>query len=81
MATSRIACATTRPTCGAQSPMRFHQRGLAKSAHGFRRAFGNRLKDLALRELKELGSREDRADAIRTYLQPDHAQCAALDRF
>jgi integrase len=49
--------------------------------HSFRRAFANRLRDVALRELKDLGGWKTEQTVIGTYLQPDQdAQRAALDR-
>jgi hypothetical protein len=49
--------------------------------HSFRRAFANRLRDVPLRELKDLGGWKTEQTVIGTYLQPDQeAQRAALNR-
>lgn len=49
--------------------------------HSFRRAFANRLRDVPLRELKDLGGWKTEQTVIGTYLQPDQdTQRAALDK-
>jgi integrase len=49
--------------------------------HSFRRAFANRLRDVPMRELKDLGGWKTEKTVIGTYLQPDeNAQRAALER-
>lgn len=49
--------------------------------HAFRRAFANRLRDVNLRDLKDLGGWKSSQTVVGTYLQPDQdAQRAALDR-
>src|SRR5215467_4022692 len=49
--------------------------------HSFRRAFANRLRDVPMRELKDLGGWKTEKTVIGTYLQPDQdAQRAALER-
>jgi integrase len=49
--------------------------------HSFRRAFANRLRNVALRELKDLGGWKNEHTVIGTYLQPDlDAQRTALER-
>jgi integrase len=49
--------------------------------HSFRRAFANRLRDVPLRELKDLGGWKTEKTVIGTYLQPDeNAQRADLER-
>ncbi len=49
--------------------------------HSFRRAFASRLRDVPLRELKDLGGWKTEKTVIGTYLQPDEdAQRAALER-
>ncbi|HEY9228799.1 MAG TPA: tyrosine-type recombinase/integrase [Gemmatimonadaceae bacterium] len=39
--------------------------------HAFRRSFANRLRDVPMRELKDLGGRKTEKTVIGTYLQPD----------
>ena len=57
------------------------EEGSRIGTHSFRRAFANRLRDVALRELKDLGGWKTEQTVIGTYLQPDQdAQRAALDR-
>jgi integrase len=49
--------------------------------HSFRRAFANRLRDVNLRDLKDLGGWKTEKTVIGTYLQPDEdAQRSALER-
>jgi integrase len=49
--------------------------------HSFRRAFANRLRDVPMRELKDLGGWKTEKTVIGTYLQPDEdAQRAALEK-
>jgi integrase len=49
--------------------------------HAFRRAFANRLRDVNLRDLKDLGGWKSAQTVVGTYLQPDQdAQRAALER-
>jgi hypothetical protein len=57
------------------------QEGSRIGMHSFRRAFANRLRDVPLRELKDLGGGGRRKTVIGTYLQPDQdAQRCALER-
>ena len=57
------------------------QEGSRIGMHSFRKAFANRLRDVPLRELKDLGGWKTEQTVIGTYLQPDpEAQRAALDR-
>jgi integrase len=49
--------------------------------HSFRRAFAARLRDVPLRELKDLGGWKTEKTVVGTYLQPDQdAQRIALER-
>jgi integrase len=49
--------------------------------HAFRRAFANRLRDVPLRDLKDLGGWKSSQTVVGTYQQPDQdAQRAALER-
>jgi integrase len=55
--------------------------GSGMGTHSFRRAFANRLRDVPMRELKDLGGWKTVKTVIGTYLQPDQdAQRAALER-
>ena len=57
------------------------QEGSRIGMHSFRRAFANRLRDVPLRELKDLGGWKTEQTVIGTYLQPDQeAQRNALER-
>lgn len=57
------------------------QEGSRIGTHSFRRAFANRLRDVPLRELKDLGGWKTEQTVIGTYLQPDQdAQRSALER-
>jgi len=57
------------------------QEGSRIGTHSFRRAFANRLRDVPLRELKDLGGWKTEKTVIGTYLQPDQdAQRVALER-
>jgi len=47
--------------------------------HSFRRAFANALRDVPLRELKDLGGWKTQATVVAVYLRPDeNAQRSAL---
>jgi integrase len=49
--------------------------------HSFRRAFANRLRDVPLRDLKDLGGWKTQKTVVDTYQQPDQdAQRTALER-
>jgi integrase len=56
-------------------------RGEGYGWHSFRRAFANALRDVPLRELKDLGGWKSAATIVKVYLQPDEqAQRTALGR-
>ncbi|HSQ30242.1 MAG TPA: hypothetical protein VLN49_10350, partial [Gemmatimonadaceae bacterium] len=55
--------------------------GSGIGTHAFRRAFANRLRDVNLRDLKDLGGWKTSQTVVGTYQQPDQdAQRAALER-
>jgi integrase len=55
--------------------------GTRLGTHSFRRAFANRLRDVNLRDLKDLGGWKTEKTVVGVYLQPDQdAQRAALAR-
>jgi integrase len=55
--------------------------GSGIDTHSFRRAFANRLRDVNLRDLKDLGGWKTKKTVVGTYLQPDEdAQRSALER-
>jgi integrase len=55
--------------------------GSGIGTHSFRRAFANRLRNVPMRELIDLGGWKSEKTVIGTYLQPDQeAQRAALER-
>jgi integrase len=57
------------------------KRGSRIGTHAFRTAFANRLRDVNLRELKDLGGWKTEKTVISVYLQPDEdAQRVALER-
>ena len=45
--------------------------GSRMGTHSFRRAFANRLRNVPMRELKDLGGWKTEKTVIGTYLQPD----------
>jgi integrase len=56
-------------------------RGVGYGWHSFRRAFANALRDVPLRELKDLGGWKSTATIVKVYLQPsEQAQRTALSK-
>ena len=56
-------------------------RGQGYGWHSFRRAFANALRDVPLKELKDLGGWKSEKTLITVYLQPDEqAQRSALTK-